>query len=453
MLGADGDRHHAEGMHHNRASIPTVRMILLLTLVVMTVMIAAPSEGAPVSKISDVPPAPWLDLPEEPQPTPLVNRMFSEILGRIQEVLAARWGGAWLSFETDHVALNVSAVQPTAVEQSAVEAIVKSYPDFPYALNPIVPVSYSYDDLVRFYEVIDAALAQRGDSRIGVGVRPDLGKIVVEVPSPDSPEIDVLSRLLPNDAVIFTVSPPVFGTALIGRVDIPPYKAGKVLKNVDATVPPGATATCTSGPVFTGDNGSGWDGVLMGSTAGHCYRLNQRVADGGGDVVGRASVSPITFWTGNPAEGDAALLPLSISGADFQQRIIIDDFTQYEVPYWKRNSGIVVGLLVCASGATVGYDCGYVTSAYPTRVPNIVYYDPSTGEQGVKAISHLACSQGLSQGPGDSGAAVFVDIGWDEATAVGLVSNIYSPLGTCFDTVGHINQSTPGHIWNASAVP
>lgn len=233
MAGADEDRHHEEALHLNRASIPTVHTILLLTLVVMTVMIASPSEGAPVSEISDVPRAPWLDVPEEPQPTPLVNRMFSEILGRIQEVLAARWGGAWLSFESGRIVLNISAARPTVVDQSAVEAIVKSYPDFPYALNPIVPVSYSYDDLVRFYGVIDAALAQRGDSRIGVSVRPDLGKIVVTLPSPESPEIDLLSRLLPDDAVLFTVSPPVFGTALIGRQDIPPYRAGKVLKNVD----------------------------------------------------------------------------------------------------------------------------------------------------------------------------------------------------------------------------
>lgn len=406
-----------------------------------------------MSKISDVPPAPWLGLPEEPRPTPLVNRLFSEILGRVQELLGARWGGAWLSFEGDHIALNFSAVAPTAADQSVVNDIVQAYPEFPYPLNPIVAVSYSYEELVRFYGVIDAALAQRGDSRIGVEIRPDLGKVVVTLPSPDSPEIDLLSGLVPDDAVLFTVSPPAFGIALISRNDIPPYKAGKVLNNVDAIVPPGATATCTSGFVFTGDSGSAWDGILMGSTAGHCYRLYQRVADGRGVVVGRASVSPITFWTGDPAEGDAALLPLSISRTDFQQRVIIDNYTQYDVRYWKRNSGITNGLLVCASGATTGYDCGYVTSAYPTRVPNIVYYDPSTGQQGVKAISNQACSLGLSQGPGDSGAAVFVDIGRGEATAVGLVSNIYSSLGTCFDTVGHINSSTPGHIWKASAVP
>lgn len=95
------------------------------------------------------------------------------------------------------------------------QALVQSYPEFPYPLNPIVAVSYSYEDLVRFYEVIDGALAQRRDSGIGVGVRPDLGKIVVEVPSPDSPEIDILSELVPDDAVLFTVSPPAFGIAPI----------------------------------------------------------------------------------------------------------------------------------------------------------------------------------------------------------------------------------------------
>lgn len=102
-----------------------------------------------MSKISDVPPAPWLGLPEEPRPTPLVNRLFSEILGRVQELLGARWGGAWLSFEGDHIALNFSAVAPTAADQSVVNDIVQAYPEFPYPLNPIVAVSYSYEELVR----------------------------------------------------------------------------------------------------------------------------------------------------------------------------------------------------------------------------------------------------------------------------------------------------------------
>jgi hypothetical protein len=238
-----------------------------------------------------------------------VNRVFSEILGQVQDLLGRRYGGCWLSADPDgsNIALNFSAVSSTPADQAAVEAIVRSHPDFPYPMNSLVSVPYSYEDLVGFYEAIDATLERRRISGIGVGVRPDLGRVVVELPSPDSPALDELSGVVPQDAVYFTVAPTAFHATLISRNDIPPYKFGKTPNAPDAVVPPGGIASCTSGFVFTGDLGTGWEGVLMGSTAGHCYRLYQPVADGQGDIVGRADVSPITFWTGDPAKGDAAL--------------------------------------------------------------------------------------------------------------------------------------------------
>jgi hypothetical protein len=183
---------------------------LTLRLVLVIGIIAEPSEGAPMSEISDAPPAPWLNLPRDPKPSPTVNLLFSEILGRVQELLGARYGGCWLSADPDgsNIRLNFSAVSPTAADQAAVEAIVKSHPDFPYPLNPLVAVPYSYDDLVGFYEAITDALERRGISGIGVGVRGDLGKLVVELPSPDSPAIGALSEVVPQDAVLFTVVPP-----------------------------------------------------------------------------------------------------------------------------------------------------------------------------------------------------------------------------------------------------
>ncbi|HXF71006.1 MAG TPA: hypothetical protein VNO79_00145 [Actinomycetota bacterium] len=176
-----------------------------------------------MNRTSDVPPAPWLHLPEEPRPTPTLSRLSSEILGRVQQPLGPRYGGCWLSSDPDgsNIALNLSAVSPTAADQAAVETIVKSYADFPYPLNPLVPMPYSYDELVGFCEAIGAVLERRGISGVGVRVRPDLGKVVVELPSPDTPAREETSGVVPDDAVPFIVVPPAFHAVLRSRPDRP----------------------------------------------------------------------------------------------------------------------------------------------------------------------------------------------------------------------------------------
>jgi hypothetical protein len=106
-----------------------------------------------------------------------------------------------------------------------------------------------------------------GDSAnflVGASYRPDLAGVQVDMTTLDPQTIAFLEKLAPLCSLVFTEVGGRPDKAVIGRQDMPPYKAGKI-----EHVKVGSEySNCTTGYVFE-LNGTGQDRLYI-STVGHC---------------------------------------------------------------------------------------------------------------------------------------------------------------------------------------
>jgi hypothetical protein len=168
-------------------------------------------------------------------------------------------------------------------------------------------------------------------------------------------------------------------------------------------------------------------------------------------------------WVLNPstgrqmATGDSAFVARTaiLDQDQMKQTVMVgtaigsDEFIK--VVDWKSMQSVAFGTRICASGASTPYDCGSYTVGPDATSHAINGAFPQGGTYQID-VTNVACGSGLSTQPGDSGAPIFLDRtvqGEREAVALGVLSHIRGDHVTrCWDTVGHINATTPNHFWD-----
>jgi hypothetical protein len=164
------------------------------------------------------------------------------------------------------------------------------------------------------------------------------------------------------------------------------------------------------------------NGLVQGTTAGHCAADGSTVKSGGGGsnwptTVGVTNLN--VFLASNPAYGDAQLIGPTLQN-EMTRRIFESSPTTYRRIVTDKYGlfDLVAGVQLCKTGVGGGTTCGTVTGGYPQQYLST---NPNVGTQRtVENAVRISVSNGCF--PGDSGGGVYHRLANNEAIAAGGIT-------------------------------
>jgi hypothetical protein len=199
-------------------------------------------------------------------PVTLGDRLdVGTLAASVEERLGSRFAGVWGDFSVTPSGLCVSAVGLTPADIAAIRST---------ATGPIDRVAfhvatYSRDQLVAYQDAIGGAFDAAGEADYSLSLREDMNAIQVARHSPSAAGTAALATSAPPAAIRLQLasaddrqSPRNHSDPREERDYLPPYRAGLRVSNFSCAL------------AFTMRNPSGTS--LSGSTAGHCFPLNNR---------------------------------------------------------------------------------------------------------------------------------------------------------------------------------